>query len=101
VKWDIVPAKRSIKTGTHVGIMKKKRQAALRVFQLLRDEDISGVSGVGRFAAGVVFPSGKAVLEWLGANNSFEIFDNVDRVDQIHRHGGRTRIVFKGGTRRL
>ena len=37
----------------------------LRVFHLLRDEDPSGVSGVGRVAVGVVFPSGKVVLEWL------------------------------------
>src|SRR6266851_3942410 len=43
----------------------------LRVFQLLRDEDPSGVSGVGRVAVGVVFPSGKVVLEWLGSHSTF------------------------------
>jgi len=37
----------------------------LRMVQLMRDEDPSGVSGVGRVAVGVVFPSGKVVLEWL------------------------------------
>ena len=74
----------------------KRRPATLRIFQLLRDEDISGVSGIGRVAVGVVFPSGKAVLEWLGANNTFEIFDKLDHVEQIHGHGGKTRIVFVG-----
>ena len=38
----------------------------MRIFQLLRDEDKSGVSGVGLVAVGVVFPSGKVGLEWLG-----------------------------------
>jgi hypothetical protein len=66
----------------------------LRVFQLLRDEDPSGVSGVGRVAVGVVFPSGKVVLEWLGSHSTFGIYDNLRRVEHIHGHGGKTRIVF-------
>jgi hypothetical protein len=69
----------------------------LRVFQLLRDEDPSGVSGVGRVAVGVVFPSGKVVLEWLGSHNSFGIYDDLKRVEHIHGHGGKTRIVFTRG----
>jgi hypothetical protein len=46
----------------------------LRVFQLWRDEDVSRVSGVGRVAVGVVFLSGKVVLEWpppLGSTTSW------------------------------
>src|SRR5215471_13516456 len=69
----------------------------LRVFQLLRDEDPSGVSGVGRVAVGVVFPPGKVVLEWLGSHNSFGIYDDLKRVEHIHGHGGKTRIVFTRG----
>jgi hypothetical protein len=69
----------------------------LRVFQLLRDEDPSGVSGVGRVAVGVVFPSGKVVLEWLGSHNTFGIYDDLRRVEYIHGHGGKTRIAFTGG----
>ena len=69
----------------------------LRVFQLLRDEDPSGVSGVGRVAVGVVFPSGKVVLEWLGAHSTFGIYDDLRRVEHIHGHGGKTRIVFTRG----
>jgi hypothetical protein len=93
-------AKRSIKAFTQVGTM-KRRQVVLRVFQLLRDEDISGVSGVGCVAVGVVFPSGRVVLEWLGARRSFEIFDQIEHVDHVHGHGGKTRVVFKGGTVRV
>ena len=72
----------------------KEQGAMLRLFHLVRDEDISGVSGVGRVAVGVVFPSGKVVLEWLGADSSFEILDGLDHVERIHGHGGKTRIVF-------
>jgi hypothetical protein len=68
----------------------------LRVFQLLRDEDPSGVSGVGRVAVGVVFPSGKIVLEWLGSHSTLGIYDDLRRVEHIHGHGGKTRIVFMG-----
>jgi hypothetical protein len=68
--------------------------ADLRVFQLLRDEDPSGVSGVGRVAIGVVFPSGKLVLEWFGSQNTLGIYDDLRRVEHIHGHGGKTRIVF-------
>ena len=69
----------------------------LRVFQLLRDEDPSGVSGVGRVAVGVVFPSGKVVLEWLGSHNTLGIYDDLRRIEHIHGHGGKTRIVFTRG----
>ena len=69
----------------------------LRVFELLRDEDPSGVSGVGRVAVGVVFPSGKVALEWLGSHNTLGIYDDLARVEYIHGHGGKTRIVFARG----
>jgi hypothetical protein len=69
----------------------------LRVFHLLRDADPSGVSGVGRVAVGVVFPSGKIVLEWLGSQSTLGIYDNLRRVEYIHGHGGKTRIVFTRG----
>ena len=69
----------------------------LRMVQLMRDEDPSGVSGVGRVAVGVVFPSGKVVLEWFGSHNTLGIYDDLNRVEYIHGHGGKTRIVFTRG----
>jgi hypothetical protein len=72
----------------------KEQNTMVRVFHLARDEDISGVRGVGTVAVGAVFPSGKVVLEWLGADSSFEILDGLDHVERIHGHGGKTRIVF-------
>jgi hypothetical protein len=75
-------------------IVTENSSPKLRMFQLLRDEDPSGVSGVGRVAVGVVFPSGKVVLEWLGSQNTLGIYDDLRRVEHIHGHGGKTRIVF-------
>ena len=79
----------------------KRRRGLLRVFQLLRDEDISGISGVGRVAVGVVFPSGRVVVEWLGLDTTFGIYDRLDHVERIHGHGGKTRIVFVGDALRV
>lgn len=78
-------------------ILTENATPQLRMFQLLRDEDPSGVSGVGRVAVGVVFPSGKVVLEWLGSHNTLGIYDDLRRVEHIHGHGGKTRIVFTRG----
>ena len=86
---------------SHYEIAMKKRRRMLRMFQLLRDEDVSGVSGVGRVAVGVVFPSGKVVIEWLGSDTTFGIYDRLDHVERIHGHGGKTRIVFVGDARRV
>jgi len=76
-------AKRTMKAVGSISPIRRRR-AALRVFELVRDEDVSGVSGVGRVAVGAVFPSGRVVLEWLGANSSFEIFEQLEHVDRIH-----------------
>jgi hypothetical protein len=69
-------------------------RSELRVFQLWRDEDQSGVSGTGQVAVGVVFPSGKVVMEWLGSHSTFGIYETLQDVERIHGHGGKTRVVF-------
>jgi len=66
----------------------------VRIFRLLRDEDKSGVSGIGLVAVGAVFPSGKVVVEWLGPHSTFGIYNNLTDVERIHGHGGKTRVVF-------
>lgn len=69
-------------------------RSGLRMFQPWRDEDQSGVSGTGRVAVGAVFPSGKVVMEWLGARSTFGIYQNLQDVEHIHGHGGRTHLAF-------
>jgi len=75
-----------------------------RSFQLVRDEDESGVSGTGVVAVGVEFPTKTVVLEWLVAGQTMGIYDpkEVDGVfmigwelvEMIHGHEGKTRIEW-------
>lgn len=65
-----------------------------RKFHLQRHEDSSGVSGVGRVAEGIVFSDGMAVVRWLSACGSTNIYNNWEAVMQVHGHGGNTEIVF-------
>jgi len=66
-----------------------------QVFTLERDEDETGISGVGTVADGVIFPDGRVVLCWRGDISSIVIHNNIQNVDAIHGHGGKTRIVMQ------
>lgn len=67
---------------------------AMQEFYLSRDEDVSGTSGVGIVARGVVLPSGKAVLEWTSFHTSIALYNNLQDVEAIHGHGGKTKVVL-------
>ena len=64
------------------------------LFYLQRLEDETGISGVGIVAEGVRFSSGKCVLTWLTEFSSIAIYDNIDLIDKIHGHAGKTVIVW-------
>lgn len=64
----------------------------MRRFYLQRDEDESGVSGVGDVAEGVEFLSGQVSLCWLTDTPSIGIYDSIEDVETIHGHGGKTII---------
>jgi hypothetical protein len=66
----------------------------MRVFQLCRDEDTSGVSGTGIVAEGVEFANRECVLHWLSKLSSLGIYENINHVERIHGHDGKTRIVW-------
>lgn len=66
-----------------------------QTFILFRDEDVSGVSGIGKVAEGVVFSDDKVALRWVaGDHRSTVIWDSLESVEKIHGHDGRTRIIF-------
>lgn len=67
----------------------------MRTFVLVRDHDVSGVSGLGVVAEGVEFSDGRVALRWqTGDNRSTVVWDNIESVEAIHGHQGSTRIVF-------
>lgn len=66
----------------------------MRTFQVIRDEDVSGVSGVGVIAEGVLFSSGKVFVNWISMHKIVEMADSVAEWEAVHGHEGRTRIVW-------
>lgn len=74
----------------------RDHDAYAQPFVLMRDTDVSGVSGTGVVADGVAFPDGTVALRWRGGNPTSVVFhDNgVASVEAIHGHGGNTRIVW-------
>jgi hypothetical protein len=64
----------------------------MRRFVMERDEDVSGVSGTGIVAEGVVFTDGTTVLRWVTEYTSTAIYPSVGELITIHGHGGATRL---------
>lgn len=69
-----------------------KEQA--RLFDLVRAEDASDVSGTGLVAWGVQFPDGVCVLRWCVALRSTAVYASIEELEAIHGHDGKTRIEW-------
>ena len=65
----------------------------MKTYWLVRDKDISGVSGTGTVAEVVQFESGKCVVAWMTEKKSVAVYDSLDDVKAIHGHDGNTRLV--------
>jgi hypothetical protein len=73
------------------------RLPLLRRFLLLRREDVSGSSGAGVVADGVLSDSGKAALFWrrgVADAASVALYDSLEDLERIHGHEGRTHVEF-------
>lgn len=69
---------------------------AFRRFELVRTEDVSGVSGTGVVALGVQFPDGTVVVRWnTGVQPASTVNHiDIDAVVAIHGHDGRTTVEW-------
>lgn len=65
-----------------------------RLFQLHRETDVTGISGTGVVAYGVLFPDGVTVIRWRGHHQSTVVWESLADVDAIHGHNGATRIIW-------
>ena len=71
-----------------------------RRFEVWRDEDVSGISGVGKIAEGIQFSDGQVVTYWLNQAPMFEpkvdvwLNIGISPFEKVHSHGGRTRLVW-------
>ncbi|MFE4658128.1 hypothetical protein ACFRFJ_15765 [Streptomyces hydrogenans] len=70
-----------------------------RPFVLVRDIDVSGVSGTGIVANGIEFPDGHAAIHWTGSRwPTTTPHSCMESVTDIHSHGGATRVVWEPPT---
>lgn len=67
---------------------------APHIFKLMRDTDVSGVSGAGHVADGVVFGDGTTVLRWRSEHRSTAVYASLEDAVAIHGHNGATRFEF-------
>lgn len=68
------------------------RLTIMQRFHLVRHVDVSGSSGTGVVAEGVVLSDGRAVMHWLRAPCSTQTYRHVQEILDIHGHGGRTHV---------
>lgn len=66
-----------------------------RRFWLVRDVDVSGVSGIGVVAEGIEFRGGPTVLRWRRSGGSLGVYKDTESIMDVHGHGGSTRLVWK------
>lgn len=71
----------------------------VKTFKLVRDCDVTGVSGTGVVAEGVTFQSGQTVICWMRPPYTISVFSSPDAVLGVHGHGGNTKIVWETGAR--
>lgn len=65
-----------------------------RRFHLQRTTDITGVSGTGRVADGVLWPDGTVSIRWAGPRPSTVFWNSLANAEHVHGHGGHTVIVW-------
>lgn len=66
----------------------------IKPFYLKRHTDVNGLSGTGIVAVGVVYPNGKAHMQWISFKSSFEMHDSVESLIDIHGHHGATELIW-------
>lgn len=73
-------------------------------FALVRDHDVTGVSGTGTVATGVAWPDGRAAMLWdtgrppAGHDTPVRqvmLWDSVDEIEPVCGHSGATRLVWR------
>lgn len=65
-----------------------------RRFVLDRQEDVTGTSGTGIVAEGVLFSCGKVALTWFSHYGAVNVYDSLEVVKVLHGHQGRTKVVW-------
>jgi len=73
----------------------------MKLFKMVRDVDVTGISGTGVVATGVEFDDGTVVIRWQGERPSTVIWASLRDAVAIHGHDGKTRFVDLVGVEAL
>lgn len=60
----------------------------IKLYKLVRNKDVTGLSGTGDVAFIAKLPSGRCVMEWTSNHPTITIFANLDELILIHGHNG-------------
>lgn len=66
----------------------------MKLFELLRKKDVTGLSGDGIVAQGVQFDDGTICIRWLGQYSSLVIWKSIDDLLAINGHNGLTQVKW-------
>ena len=69
----------------------------MRLFNMLRDFDITGNSGTGKVAEAVEFDDGTTIVKWSSTSNalgvsSLVVYSSLEDAITVHGHNGSTRF---------
>ena len=78
---------------TFVNVSSERGHAMLRAGYVEREEDASGVSGVGRVAEWVEYTDGVVVVRWISNLASTNVHPNMKAAEMVHGHQGKTAFV--------
>ncbi|WP_211658372.1 hypothetical protein [Phytoactinopolyspora halophila] len=65
-----------------------------RRFALVRHVDLTGVSGVGVVAYGVMFADGHVALRWCSDHPATSLWNSIDDLMAVHGHGDSTSVQW-------
>jgi hypothetical protein len=75
----------------------------IRTFEVIRQEDESGVSGVGLVAEGVIFSDGTCITRWvshISPGRSTVVWDSYGAFSAVHissHPNNKTQVIFNDG----
>lgn len=69
----------------------------VRTFDLVRHEDVNGVSGTGVVAVGAEFPDGTVAIRWMSGTPSTVVWSSIEDALAVHSHGGKTEVRWTTG----
>lgn len=73
----------------------------MKVFYLLRHEDVSKNSGTGVVAEGIIFDNNMVAMTWLSKYPTITVFPNISTVEKLHSHEGKTEVIIQGSRKSI